>query len=251
MTFSINISNAAQDTNNAVIFSDGSSRGNPGPGGWGAIVSAGGKVKELGGGADPTTNNKMELTGALKGLEFLKDTQSGVLNVTLYTDSSYLVNGMMKWVRGWQANGWVSSLKKPVENRELWEALVAAADGLEITYTRIDGHRGIPGNERCDEIATGFADGAAPVLYDASASAYTVDLTKVVAPAGTVPKKKSSSKLGQKAFKYVSLVNGVFKEYDNWGSCEAEVKGKRGAKFQKVFSQNELDALKGEWLGKI
>ena len=102
---------------NLTIFTDGSSRGNPGPGGWAAVVIHGDKLQELGGGEANTTNNRMEITAAVRGLEKTKKGDE----VTIYTDSSYLINGITKWIKGWKRNGWITKTKDEVLNRDLWE----------------------------------------------------------------------------------------------------------------------------------
>ncbi|MDP3661553.1 MAG: ribonuclease HI [bacterium] len=155
-----------------VIFTDGAARGNPGPGGFGAIVIFGDKVSELGGREAHTTNNRMELMGAIASLEYLSGTEAK--NITLYADSNYVVLGMTEWIERWQRNGWKTANKKPVENQDLWERLLSAADGKEIQWKRIDGHKGIVGNERCDEIATAFADNEPLKLYSGILENYSI-----------------------------------------------------------------------------
>ncbi len=146
-----------------IIFSDGSSSGNPGPGGWGAIVSMpDGSVVEIGGAKKYTTNNRMELTGAIKALQFVGKSFGEII---LNTDSSYLINGITKWIYGWRKNNWKNSAKKPVLNRDLWEELMEASKGKNIIWNHVAGHAGIAGNERCDEIATSFAYGKFPRLF--------------------------------------------------------------------------------------
>ena len=159
-----------------IIFSDGSSRGNPGPGGWGAIVASGGKVTELGGRENHTTNNRMELRGAIDALSSLGSPVSKS-EIILNTDSSYVINGITKWVYGWQKNGWKSSQKEDVVNRDLWEQLIEVSRGLKIKWNYVGGHIGVPGNERCDEIATSFADNADIKLFKGRVSDYEVDLS--------------------------------------------------------------------------
>jgi ribonuclease HI len=224
---------------NVIIFADGSSRGNPGPGGWGAIVSVGGKVIELGAGSKHTTNNKMELSGALNALKEVGNKKEIILN----TDSSYVINGMTKWIFGWQKNGWRNSMKDEVANRDLWEELIKVSEGKKIKWNYVAGHSDIPGNERCDEIATSFADGKKIDLYNGKLSQYSIDLTKTkgIAKAG---KKKSKSGM---AYSYLSLVNGVFKIDKTWGECEKRVKGKKGAKYQKSLSEIEEKEIMKKW----
>jgi len=131
------------------IFCDGACSGNPGPGGFGAILRSGTTVKELSGSDPATTNNRMELTAAITALEALKRPCS----VILTTDSQYLVKGMREWLAGWIRKGWVNSKKEPVLNRDLWERLDALAKVHTIDWRWVRGHNGHPENERCDELA--------------------------------------------------------------------------------------------------
>ncbi len=138
-----------------VVYTDGACSGNPGPGGWGAILRYGDVDKEMRGGAADTTNNRMELTAAIEALEALKRP----CKVTLYTDSSYLKDGITKWISRWKINGWKTSAKKPVKNAELWQRLEAALGEHEISWNWVKGHAGHPENERADELAR---EGMAP-----------------------------------------------------------------------------------------
>jgi ribonuclease HI len=131
------------------IFCDGACSGNPGPGGYGCIIRHNGKEKELSGGAAMTTNNKMELTGAIASLEALTVPS----RVILTSDSQYLIKGMTEWIDGWQKRGWKNANKKPVLNRELWEKLIELAERHNIEWVWVRGHVGHPENERCDALA--------------------------------------------------------------------------------------------------
>lgn len=134
---------------NVEIFCDGACSGNPGPGGYGAVLRYGGREKELSGGEHETTNNRMELTGAIKALESLKRPCS----VVLTTDSQYLSKGMTEWLDGWVKKGWKNSKKEPVLNRDLWERLLASSKIHRIEWVWVRGHDGHQENERCDELA--------------------------------------------------------------------------------------------------
>jgi len=223
-----------------IIFSDGSSRGNPGPGGWGAIVVMEDKVTELGGRENHTTNNRMELMGAIKSLEKVG---KSVKEIIVNTDSSYVINGITKWVYGWQKNGWISSTKENVVNRDLWEELIIVSIGKKINWNHIAGHAGIPGNERCDEIATSFADNIEIKLYKGSVSKYGVDFMQTKGEAGVAKKKSKSGP----AYSYLSLVNGVLNIDRTWLECEKRVKGKKGAKYQKALSEIEEKEIMKKW----
>ena len=132
-----------------VIYTDGACSGNPGPGGWGVVLQGGDREKELYGGDVQTTNNRMELMAAIQALEALQRPAT----VTLYTDSKYLLDGITKWIHGWQRNGWLTSAKKPVKNDDLWRRLTAAMKPHDIDWKWVKGHAGDPGNERADELA--------------------------------------------------------------------------------------------------
>lgn len=132
------------------IYTDGACSGNPGPGGWGAILRYGSVEKELyGGDRGPTTNNKMELTAPIRALEAL--TRPSVVHI--YTDSVYVRNGITKWVHGWMRNGWQTASKQAVKNAELWRELVAAASAHQVEWHWVKGHSGHPENERADRLA--------------------------------------------------------------------------------------------------
>ena len=136
-------------TDRVEIFTDGACRGNPGPGGWGAILRSNGRERELYGGERDTTNNRMELVAAISALEALKRP----CQVTLTTDSQYVRKGITEWLHGWKRNGWKTAAKKPVKNAELWQALDAAASRHEIDWRWVKGHAGHAENERADALA--------------------------------------------------------------------------------------------------
>ena len=141
------------------LFTDGACRGNPGPGGWGAILRYKGREKELSGGEAVTTNNRMELLAAINGLEALTEP----CRVTLTSDSSYLVNSVTQgWVYSWQAKGWKKSDGKPALNPDLWERLLPLLETHKVTFVWVKGHAGHPENERCDTLATAVADSFRP-----------------------------------------------------------------------------------------
>jgi ribonuclease HI len=131
------------------IFTDGACSGNPGPGGWGAILRFNGATKELSGGEANTTNNRMELMAAISGLNALKEP----CQVDLYTDSNYVKDGIGGWIDGWKRNGWKTAAKQPVKNAELWQALDKARQRHKVTWHWVKGHAGHIENERADELA--------------------------------------------------------------------------------------------------
>lgn len=131
------------------IWTDGACSGNPGPGGWGVLLVAGSKRKELFGGEPDTTNNRMELMAAIEALNALNKPSA----VRLHTDSTYVKDGLTKWIHGWKRNGWKTSAKKPVKNKDLWQALETACERHEIEWKWVKGHAGDPGNEKADALA--------------------------------------------------------------------------------------------------
>jgi ribonuclease HI len=144
------------------VFTDGACKGNPGPGGWGAVLRMGRHEKELVGGEPTTTNNRMEMTAVIKGLTALIEPCA----VTIHTDSRYVIDGMTKWIAGWKKRGWVNASKQPVKNADLWHDLIEAAQRHQIEWVWIKGHSGHPENERCDRLASDEADRQARAAED-------------------------------------------------------------------------------------
>ena len=131
------------------VFTDGACLGNPGPGGWGVLIIQDGARRELNGGEEATTNNRMEMLAAIRALE---ETPRDV-KVVLHTDSQYVKNGITSWIKGWKRNGWKNAAKQPVKNRDLWERLDALAADRKVDWRWVKGHNGHPENERVDELA--------------------------------------------------------------------------------------------------
>jgi len=232
-----------------IIFTDGSSRGNPGPGGWGAIICGerGSHTKkepdvtELGGAENPTTNNRMELMAAIKALSHISVDGSA----TLYTDSSYVINGITKWVHGWKKNGWKTKEKKDVSNKDLWIKLVVEISGRQVVWKYVSGHVGVSGNERCDEIATEFADGKKVLLFKGALRDYGYkNITNISHDHEKMTiklahKKATSAHSRAKAYSYVSCMGGITKIHQTWAECEVRVKGVRGALFKKALNPED------------
>jgi ribonuclease HI len=139
------------------IYTDGACKGNPGPGGWGAILRMGRHEKEISGGERDTTNNRMELTAAIRALEALIEP----CEIALHSDSKYVLDGITKWVHGWQRNGWKNASKQPVRNADLWHELIAAAKPHRVDWIWVRGHDGHPENERADALACAAAEAIA------------------------------------------------------------------------------------------
>ena len=136
------------------LYTDGACLGNPGPGGWAALLRYNGHEKELSGGLPDTTNNQMELMAAIRGLEAL----TRPVSVTIVTDSKYVMSGITSWMAGWKRNGWKTAAKKPVANQELWQALDAACQQHQVKWEWVKGHAGHPENERVDVLARSEAE---------------------------------------------------------------------------------------------
>ena len=132
------------------IFTDGACKGNPGPGGWGAILRMGAHEKELSGSEPETTNNRMEMTAVIRALEALKEP----CDIALYSDSKYVIDGITQWIHGWKKRDWKTAAKKPVLNVDLWQELEAATERHRITWHWVKGHDGHPENERVDQLAS-------------------------------------------------------------------------------------------------
>jgi ribonuclease HI len=237
-----------------IIYTDGASRGNPGPGGWAAVILAGDYGMELAEGVQRATNNQMELAAVEAVLS-----DSGALSwdgtVTLYSDSMYVINGLTKWAKGWERNGWITSTKTPVENKAQWQNLLVLMKqyGSRISIEKVKGHAGDLFNERCDELAVDAALGKKPTLFSGSMADYKVFLDEQgyseigAGKLSAAPKKSSSAKKGEAAYSYVSMVDGVAHADKTWAACEKRVKGKKGAKYKKVFSKAEETELLQEY----
>lgn len=234
----------------SMAFTDGSSRGNPGSGGWGAVIVTGDDhVIELGIGVKGTTNNRMELSAVVAVIQ--KVNEMGI-DVVIRTDSQYVINGATKWVYGWEKNNWITSTKTDVINKDLWSGLLSILREYMQTHTiewvHVPGHAGLIGNERADEIATLYADEKPITLYDGELHGYTIDIKNLSVDQEKLDKKKASKKRSsQKAFSYVSSVAGEVVVHATWPECEKRVKGKKGVRFKKVFSKQEESELTSEW----
>lgn len=231
-----------------VVFADGASSGNPGPGGWGAILATSdGHVTELGGGSDSTTNNQMELMAVIRALDRLREK---IGPVAVFTDSVYVILGITRWCWGWQKRGWKTAEGQDVANQDLWRRLIAIvasrgrANPIEWKFVR--GHSGIPGNERVDEIAVAYSKGRPPRLYDGPLLGYGVAIHDV--PENTeVPEPKAKAAPKAPAYSYLSLVGATPKRHPNWAECERRVKGVSGAKFKKAMSAAEEAEILAAW----
>ena len=227
------------------IFTDGACSGNPGPGGWGAIVLLpNNQVTELGGGDPSTTNNRMEMMATIEALRFVSEVP-GVVH--FYTDSTYVIRGITQWIFGWRKRGWKTAEGADVSNRDLWEELGrlvnARGVGNKIDWRYSRGHVGIPGNERCDTIAVKFSKNEYTNLYRGDLEDYVVNILEIPKDY-SLPEMKSPTEK-KAAFSYLSNIGGLVYRHKDWPSCQKRVNGQSGAKFKKSTSaSDEVEILK-------
>jgi len=223
------------------IFTDGAAKGNPGPGGYGAVLLLGDTVREIGAGKSVTTNNEMELRAVV---EALKNVPPTIATVEIYTDSKYVVEGATGWTFGWMKNGWKTKDGKDVSHKQLWQELIGLLQKIEVDWHKVPGHVGLVGNERADTIASDLGDKKPVKLFDGKRADYTyeienVEYDKEKAAARSEARKRQS----KKAHSYISSVDGVIKVHQTWKECEARVKGKKAVRFKKSISPAEEKAI--------
>lgn len=229
-----------------VVYTDGACSGNPGPGGWGTVILMPDlEVIELGGKENPSTNNRMEISAALRGLQALVNIDRPI---HLYTDSTYLIRGITQWIWGWRKKGWKTAEGKDVSNRELWEELsrviAARKPGCRVEWKWVRGHTGHAGNERCDEIAVAYSHHRTPNLYRGDLKDYGLPLLDFPDTEAGLPEMKPKAEK-KAAFSYLSYVDGQAMRHKDWSSCERRTKGRSGAKFKKATStDDEISVLK-------
>lgn len=244
-------------------FTDGAAKGNPGPGGWGAVLLIGdGAVRELGASGGATTNNRMEITAAAAALEWLAESADAGASVTIVTDSSYVLRGVTEWMSNWKRRGWKTTTGGEVANRDLWERLDRAVQACRhVRWRHVPGHAGYPGNERADEIASECALARSPLLYAGPYEGYPHDLRRLPAPGSPIrsatkaERNGGGGKAGKSgkgaAHSYVSLVDGVALRHATWAECERRVKGRSGARYRKTASAADERALLAEWGARL
>ncbi len=232
-----------------VLFTDGACSGNPGPGGWGCVIATSeGKVIELAGREEPTTNNRMELGGVIAGLRAV----SGMPGVAVvHSDSTYVLEGISKWILGWKRRGWTTAAGEPVKNEDLWrtlDALVAARGKGGVEWRWVKGHAGHDANERCDELAVAMAKRNPVDLYEGPLTSYPHGSLLPSQPKALPARPKAGERKAAdtRPTWYLSWLDGKLERHETWAACEARVKG-RPAKFKKVRSDEEAEAAKRGW----
>ncbi len=257
-----------QGNSYTVVFTDGAAKGNPGPGGWAAILRfPDGSIEELGGAEAHTPNNRMEMKAAIKALDRLGP-QSGP--VVIHTDSSYLVNGATRWLEAWKRRGWRSSNGGDVANQDLWrtldELLQARADGAPVVWRQVRGHAGVAGNERADSLASALAQGEDVDMYCGPECSYAVEIDwePSTEPARCTSRRSTRAEQGQqaamnadkatakrrsraRAYSYLSVVDGVVRRHRSWNECESAVRGRSRARFKKALNPGEEQEILRDW----
>ncbi len=229
-----------------IAFTDGSSLGNPGPGGWGAVLVSPklSEIIELGGSKLKTTNNEMELEAIVAILSYsINNTDP----LHIFTDSQYAINGITKWIHAWSKNGWKTKDGTNVKNIFQWKTMFNLINERKkdtVHFHHINGHIGVPGNERADDIARWSAEGQDVSLFRGNIHDYGVK-NILSFEFDEVQKTKKDSK-GKKAYSYLSLIDGELQKHETWTQCEARVKGKK-AKFKKAISAKHESEILKEW----
>jgi ribonuclease HI len=230
-----------------LIFTDGAAKGNPGRGGFGVVISDNVKVLEKGGFKEYTTNNEMELKAVV---EALKEVVGKKVPVEIYTDSKYVVEGAKGWVFGWAKNGWITSTKTDVLNKDLWQELLPLLGKVEIVWHKVPGHVGIVGNERADVIASTFAEKGTFGLYNGPLTGYGLNIHDTSYDEAKAQERSDARKRQTlKAYSYVSAVDGVVQIHKTWAECEARVKGKKGVRFKKSLDATNEKEIVREFVG--
>lgn len=219
------------------IFTDGAAKGNPGPGGYGAVLSLGDTVLEIGAGKSLTTNNEMELRAVVEALKQVPADNEGV---EIYTDSKYVVEGATGWTFGWVKNGWKTKTGSDVLHKEIWQELIELLKKVKVDWHKVPGHVGIIGNERADVIASDLGEGKEVKLYNGPRADYEYEIENVEYDKQKEMERSAARKRSaQKAYSYVSAVDGVVETHKTWKECEDRVKGKSGVRFKKAISEEE------------
>jgi len=232
--------------NSLIIFTDGSSLGNPGPGGYGALIVYPklDEIVELGGSKPMTTNNEMELSAIIAALSYAINSST---TIHIYTDSQYAINGITAWMHGWAKNGWKTKTGEDIKNKSLWQtlhSLMSERPKDSVTFHHVRGHVGVAGNERVDDIARELGEGKNVKLFRGKISEYPIkDILHI--PDISEQEEKAQKKSG-KAYSYVSIVDGEFHRDATWAECEARTTGRK-SKFKKALSKEHEEEIMKEW----
>lgn len=236
-----------ENTKKGLVYTDGSSSGNPGPGGWGSVILLEeNRIIEFGGYEEHTTNNRMELKAVLETLKFFSKKEEKIDEMIISTDSTYVLGGATGWVYGWAKNGWKTRDGEDVLNQDLWQELMGltlklSSQNVKISYDKVKGHSGDLLNERANEIAQTYSKGTPPILFRGQMEQFE----ELFGYLKTLPTSKQKN--SGKAYSYVAKVNGEIKTFSVWDECQKFVEGQSGAKYKKVFSADEEKELINLW----
>ncbi len=233
-----------------LIFADGACKGNPGPGGWAYLVADPDRIVEDSGAAAETTNNRMEITALIEAFEYLVEEKvSG--DIHIYLDSQYVLSGASAWIYGWARRGWVTSESEPVKNRDLWQRLLDSLSQIKkestLKWYYVEGHAGIPGNERVDELASGEAEGNPREPFLGRRSEFPHGGLESRLPAEAFDPNRLSQPKKKVPVYYLSYLDGKIYRDPTWPECEARVRGRPGAKYKKVKSLDEEKEVLRSW----
>ena len=204
-----------------------------------------GHIQELGGGSRSTTNNQMELVGAIESLRLAFSRAEASEDVLLCTDSTYVIRGITQWIWGWQKRGWTTAEGKDVLNKDLWIELQSEVRGRKIQWRYVRGHIGVPGNERVDAIAVDYSKGRRPALYEGPLLQYGVPIHDLP-PEEALPEMKPKPEK-RAVYSYLSLLGSVPMRHKTWPECERRGKGQPGGKFKKAHSVEEEAEILRSW----
>jgi coproporphyrinogen III oxidase len=229
-----------EDPDTVVAFTDGASSGNPGPGGWGAVIATGdGQIIEIGGREKDVTNNQMELRAAIESLRLVQRQRKPVL---LLTDSRYVTDGITNWIAGWKRRGWSRKQKGvsvPVANVGLWKELDAINNAMQVRWQHVPGHAGVAGNDRADRIAVAFSRDADITLYVGSESDYPADIRRLPED---MEQRSKKNPMG-----YLSLAGGEWVLHKSWEACKLRAESNPGTRYKKVYSDAHLREVLASW----
>jgi len=233
-----------------MIFTDGASKGNPGPAGWGAVISRNGRVEELGAHVDRATNNQMELTAVIAALAHLEGEDAWKAPICVYTDSMYIKNGATEWIQQWIDRGWKRADGGPVQNKQRWKSLYNRMKTFDIDFKKVPAHSGIPGNVRADAIARRFAEEEDPDCFTGSLVDYNriheIDLRDTTTQLSFDTSAQNDTHDTQDSF-YLSLVDDEIRKHASWESTKERVDGVSSARYQKVKDTEDARRVLIDW----
>lgn len=232
-----------------IIYTDGACSGNPGPGGWAFILASPNWVWELSGYELETTNNRMEILAVIRALEFFSEKKENS-KINIYSDSTYVINGVTQWIWAWKKNQWMTAQKLEVKNKDLWIRLDQLLSGIKnkINWIYVKAHVGIPGNERVDLLAVeAIKQKSSSPLVTLARQDYPLELLNPFESEIQKPTIKKNSSSSKKALGYVTYLGGQVSLFLEWKECSSFVQGRSYVKYKKFYSQEELKEILNSW----